>query len=135
MNKTKEERRWDTKNWGKDHWSLLAYFETIAVDYDGKVDVRRIRINSTKRGYSNGNISSWQDTWGTIMKGGIILDTQHDDIDVMNDLEEAGLVKNVSTELNPIIEMTEKGREIVGNLRKHKSNGGVFGNFNKVELL
>ena len=119
-------------NWGKDHWSLLAYFETIAVDYDGKVDVRRIRINSTKRGYSNGNITSlqdWQDTWGTRMKGGYIPDTQHDDIDVMNELEEAGLVKNVFTEMNPIIEITEKGREVVGKIRKHKSNGGVFGNF------
>jgi len=119
-------------NWGKDHWSLLAYFETVTVDYNGKVDVRRIRINSTKRGYSNGNIVSqeWRDTWGTQMKDGDILDTQHDDIDVMNDLEEAGLVKNVFTELNPIMEMTEKGCEVVGNLRKHKSNGGMFGNFN-----
>ncbi len=119
-------------NWGKDHWSLLAYFETIAVDYNGKVDVRRIRINSTKRGYGNGNISSigWQDTWGTKMKDGNIPDTQHDDIDIMNDLEEAGFVKNIFTEINPIIEMTEKGREVVGKIREHKSNGGMFGNFN-----
>lgn len=118
-------------NWGRDHWSLLAYFETVAVDYNGKVDVSRIRTNSTKRGYSNGNITSqdWQDTWGTRMKDGDILDTQHDDIDVMNELEEAGLVKNVSTELNPIIEITERGWEVVGKIRKHKSNGGTFGNF------
>lgn len=118
--------------WGKDHWSLLAYIETRCVDYNGNLDMKHLRVNSKKRGYSNGTglRSSWQDSWGTQMKNGVISDTQHDDIDVLEELEAEGFITNNLTNLNPLISLMDKGFEAIGKLRKHKANGGSFSAFN-----
>lgn len=32
--------------WGKDHWSLLGYVETREVDYDGRIDWRRLTLSA-----------------------------------------------------------------------------------------
>jgi len=121
------------KNWGKDHWSLLIFIETQVVDSDGTdsaiLDLRRMRVNSTKRHFGNGVSFGWEESWGTRFKDGV-LDGQHDDIDVMNDLIDAGLVENTFTELNPIVRLTDSGLEMCNKVRNHKARGGVFSNFN-----
>jgi hypothetical protein len=120
-------------NWGKDHWSLLAFFETQVVEKKNAIDVRKIRINDSKRGFGNGNGHGWKDSWGTRLKNGSILG-DHDDIDVMNELEAEGFCINMFTDLNPIIDLTEKGLAVVADIRKHKSRGGNFSNFIYQEL-
>lgn len=118
-----------TENWGKDHWSLLAYLETCAVDHKGVVNLSRIRINEAKRGFTNGTNCKWQESWGTRMKGGVIPDGKHDDIDVLEELEAAGFVDNIATNLHPCITMKPKGLKVVNKIRVHKANGGMFATF------
>jgi hypothetical protein len=36
------------EKWGKDHWSLLSYCETRAVDYSGKLDLQHLTVNASK---------------------------------------------------------------------------------------
>lgn len=128
------EKQISVDNWGKDHWSLLIFFETQVVDNKKQIDVQRIRINEKKRGFTNGNISSsWKDSYGTIQKDGSIA-AEHDDIDVMNELEAEGLCVNNFTEMNPIIELTEKGFAVVADIRKHKARGGNVKTFLYQEL-
>jgi hypothetical protein len=81
-----------------------------------------------KRGIrSNG--FGWKGEYGTRIKGGDIPDTQHDDIDCLDDLEEAGLLESIGTLINPCYKLTDKGFELAGQLRKHKSTGGNFSGF------
>ena len=121
------------EDFGKDHWSLLAFFETQVVEKKNTIVVRRIRINDVRRGYSNGNNLSWKDSWGTRFKDGT-MNPIHDDIDVMNELEAAGFCVNLFTELNPIINLTERGFAVIADIRKHKARGGNFANFIYEEL-
>ena len=124
------------KEFGKDHWSLLAYIYTQVVDNKNMLDLTRMRVNEMKRGYTNGarkvpgtDIGSWQPTYGTRVKCGTIPDPNHDDIDCLNDLEKAGYVNNLFTDLNPIVQMTDKGFKIAEKVNKHKANGGQFATF------
>lgn len=117
------------ENWGKDHWSLLAFFETQVVKNINLIDTRRMRINDKKRQFGNGNGFSWQDSWGTRQKDGNIPDGSHDDIDVMEELQKEGFCKNEFTNLNPLVTLTKKGWETCAKIREHKGNGGVFNNF------
>jgi hypothetical protein len=32
--------------WGKDHWSLLAYVESVGVEYKGRIDWRRLTLSA-----------------------------------------------------------------------------------------
>lgn len=129
------------KNWGKDHWSLLAYIETQIVNAkntdefaSAKLDLTRMRVNSEKRGFTNGvnrmgSVMKWEDSWGTKFKDGEILDPTHDDIDILDELENEGFVKNHFTDMNPIVSLTEKGYETCARIRKHKAHGGSFSKF------
>jgi hypothetical protein len=129
------------ENWGKDHWSLLVFIETQIVNAkntkefpSSKLDLTRMRVNSDKRVFTNGasrmgSTMSWRDTWGTKFKGGEILDPKHDDIDVLDELEESGFVKNHFTDMNPIVSLTKKGYEACNRIRKHKAEGGQFAQF------
>ena len=121
------------EDFGKDHWSLLAFFETQVVDYPGKhVDLRRMRVNEFKRGFSNGcviRLSGNKYEYGTIFKDNQKLDPGHDDIDVMNELEAEGFCKNTFTDMNPVIQLTELGWGTCNKIRQHKGKGGYFSNF------
>lgn len=128
----------ETENWGKDHWSLLAYFETRCVDHKGKPDFAHMRINSKKRPISNGTIKdtmferSWEKTYGTKLKDGKIPNTDHDDYDVMEELEKIGFINNVGTGLHPIIKLTKLGKKVATLIREHKMKENA--NFNDFAL-
>ena len=112
-------------DFGKDHWSTFAYAECCCVDLKGRLDLRRLRMNSNKRPVGNGG--TWQPSYGSFVKGE--RDPEHDDWDCLEDLEAEGLIEMVGTMVNPAVTLTERGYEIAGLLRKHKANGGQFGTF------
>lgn len=118
---------------GKDHWSTLLFLETQIVDKAFPIDLRRMRVNDSKRAFSNGaSIHSesckWQDSWSTRLKGGAI-ENGHDDIDVLDDLEDSGYIKNNGTHINIYPLLTDKGWKVCEAIRKHKGNGGTFATF------
>jgi hypothetical protein len=103
--------------WGKDHWSTFGYLETRTVDYKGTVDFRHMR---GQRGVKS--------RYPTILAMRVEL-PDHSDWDCLDDIEEAGLVVNQGSAINPVIQMTEKGCLVATALRAHKAAGGHFGNF------
>jgi hypothetical protein len=137
------------EDFGRDHWSLFAYLETRCVDYKGTVNGAHLRHNPAKRpavvGSDTRGLSAlvagghrWKPEYGTRLRGfwkdggGTDPSRQiedHDDIDCLEDLEEAGLVKNEGSGLNPLIRMTKEGSRVAGLLREHKANGGNFAEF------
>lgn len=125
------------QQFGKDHWSTLAFLETQIVDRTLPIDLRRMRVNDSKRGFSNGNmnifpsdksIHKWIDEWSTELKDGS-LSSGHDDIDVVDDLEKFGYLNNNGTHINIIPKLTEKGLKVCNAIRKHKGEGGSFATF------
>jgi len=113
---------------GKDHWSTLAFLETQIVEKQFPIDLKRMRVNDSKRGFKNGNGMGWQDRWSTVLKDGSIA-SGHDDIDVIDDLEKYGYLKNNGTHINIYPELTKKGFAVCHAIRKHKANGGSFKTF------
>ena len=113
---------------GKDHWSTLAYVETCCVDNEGRLDIRRLRINETKRPIrSNG--FGWDPKYATRIKDGSIPDPSHDDWDCLEDLEGIGLLELIGTMINPVFRLTQKGLKVASKLRAHKANGEQFATF------
>lgn len=135
-----------TKDFGKDHWSLLAFIECLCVDGReglGEIDFARIRINRESKTHcplpcnARCYIGEWNSEHGTRLDGywkkdGKInkkrLLPQHDDWDCLEDFEAEGLVEILSS-VNGFVKMTEKGVEIAAALRKHKVDGGSFADF------
>lgn len=139
--------------WGKDHWSLLAYVETLCVDTPrqvniqgetisvGTIDSRKVRCNKNR--HLVGNAFEWRPEWGTRLKGFFEFDeranpetaqtagvqlTWHDDWDCLDDLSCAGLV-DVLSMANGFVTMTSDGLKLAATLRAHKAQGGQFANF------
>ncbi len=112
-------------DWGKDHWSVLAYVETCAVEQQ-TLDRRRLRINP-KRHPLLAHISWDNRDYPTMLGRGATLGN-HDDWDCIEDLEEAGLV-NILSAVNTAVTMTELGTEIAHALRRHKLAGHNFAEF------
>lgn len=130
------------KDWGKDHWSLLAYIETCCVDGKegvGKLDGRRMRANSATHPLLAGHNSSMGDQkdgkymYPTRLKGYFEDRTKvienHDDWDCLDDIIDSGFVELVGTLMNPFVKMTSVGMFLASNLREHKANGGQFATF------
>lgn len=139
------------EDFGKDHWSLFAYLECRCVDNNGTVNGAHLRHNPAKRPAVVGSDTSgipfmavgkgWEPSYGTRLKGfwkeggGTDPSRQlpdHDDIDCMEDLEAAGLVKDHGSGINPCIRLTKEGSRVAGLLREHKANGGNFAEFELV---
>lgn len=143
------------QRWGKDHWSMLAYVETLCVDGEkgvGTIDKRRVRSNEKTHPLLavNANVGGWKPQWGTRLKGyfdfakeSFSMDPskaeeagfqlpQHDDWDCLEDIQAAGLV-NIHSLVNGFVQMTPNGLDVCAQLRAHKSNGGMFANFEPAE--
>ncbi len=137
------------EDFGKDHWSLLGYFETLCVDSVndmGKIDMRRVRCNTkTHPHYSANHMDrlgpgehGWKPEYGTRLHGYFLEGKErdksrqiqeHDDWDCFEDLIKADLVTWEGTGTFPHVKFTEKGLEIAAELRVHKAIGGVFAHF------
>jgi len=132
------------EDFGKDHWSLLAYVETLCVDSHkdgvGEIDKRRIRTNGKTHPLHAVNrhiVGDWSPEYGTRLAGywdsmgKVVPERQiwpHDDWDCLNDLEAAGLIE-VMSEANGFVLMTEKGLKVAAALRAYKTKGGMFSGF------
>ncbi len=119
--------------WGKDHWSTLAYLETLAVDYDGwaKPVNARMRTNEIRHphlvgdSYMIGALNG--STYPTKLKDGEV--KGHDDWDCVDDAIEESLIEDVGTGLNRAYKFTKLGKEVMAKLRQFKMDGGNFGDF------
>lgn len=129
------------ENWGKDHWSLLAYIEYRGVNHQGILDKMHLRIknpmvaNSTDYPLPR---PEWQPGWGTKLRGYFHPNgdrdeskmlPDHDDLDCIEDMEKAGLVENLGTGLNPACKLTKKGQQFANALSAHKQEGMSFAAF------
>ena len=128
------------KQFGKDHWSLLAYIETRCVDYKGVLDIAHLRVRNPAIGSPRMPFSrpEWKPEYGTRLSGYFKEDgtkdesrqiKNHDDLDCADELEEAGYLKNIGTGLNPAYQMTKLGSQVASLLRQHKTDGKHYASF------
>jgi hypothetical protein len=132
------------EKWGRDHASLLAYVESCTVNGVKKakmpgearvvaeLDKRRLRCNEKRHPMHAVNLNmtdlaSWKPTYGTRCAGDHV-EAEHDDWDVLNDLESAGLV-DVISEANAFVLLTAAGAVIASRIREHKAKGKQFREF------
>lgn len=131
---------------GKDHWSMLAYVETLCVDATGGlgvIDGRRVRCNPDRHPNQLASPGAWQDRYSTRLAGFFDFDDRnnpqkateaglmilgHDDWDCLEDLEAAGYVDVISLTSGGV-KMTEEGSRVSGLIRAHKAAGGHFAGF------
>lgn len=128
--------------WGRDHWSTLAYLETLAVDHKGIATPARnkMRCSAERRP----GLVGW--TVGGLLDGGRYATrlkgangepewenrrelADHDDWDCVEDAVAAGLLIEGGTGIHPHYQFTSLGLRVAGELRAHKANGGQFHNF------
>lgn len=129
------------EKFGRDHWSLLAFVEDCCVNTQGefgKLRPRHMNCNPERHPIHPSN--GWRDNYSTRLRGLSPDDTLeqsfekgtrikgHCDWDCLEDLENAGLIEIISLTTHAV-KMTEKGGQIAGQLRHHKSNGGQFAQF------
>jgi hypothetical protein len=130
--------------WGKDHWSTLAYLETCAVDHDGYVDSRKMGSDGVKYPSRLRRLDPEQPNE----------EPNHSDWDCLADMMTEGLIEPAPGRLasgrllwedveahtqgaqtsaghyeTHQIKFTPKGSAIAGALRAHKANGGNFAAF------
>ena len=125
--------------WGKDHWSTFAYFETRAVDGKGIINNNKMRCDPRlHRAFAN------------IYNGGVIDGSKyptylkdrdlenHDDWSCLEDMVAVGLIRSWQQRkysermvgfAEAKVELTPAGYKVIALLRRHKSSGGGFGNF------
>ena len=132
----------DISLYGKDHWSLLAYVETVCVDHGGLIDIRKLSCNPNSHPLLQSG-AHWNTKYSTRLRGffehpdrddpekaiaaGVQL-RDHDDWDCLEDLEQAGLINIVSL-TTPKVELTTLGVDIAARLRAHKAAGQMFATF------
>lgn len=131
---TQKKQNYTEAEFGKQHWSLLAFIETQVVDKCFPLDHRRMSCNEKKRGISNGAPFGWKNEWSTENKEGKQEILGHDDIDCFEELEKEGYIKNQGTLLNMYPLITDKGWKACAELRKFKGQGGNFINFRFSEI-
>jgi hypothetical protein len=141
-----ESKMIDISQFGKDHWSLLAYCEYRAVNDKGRLDLKHLRCKNLNVATTSLGQNFWKPEYGTRLKGYFsnpikykgkkvkvtnsrYLLKNHDDFDCLNDLDHAGLIENLGTMLNPFVKLTEKGQRVAALLSVHKQNGGHFTDF------
>lgn len=127
--------------WGKDHWSLLAYIETCCENLSrqtGELDKRRLRCNHNTHPLLNVNNLGWSESYGTRLKDfwsddkeGTGVLPEHDDWDCLDDLEAEGLV-DVISEVNGFVRILPNGIKLAERIRAWKIQGGTFSNFHLV---
>lgn len=120
------------KQFGKDHWNLLAYVETCAVDHRNRLDHECMRGNPATHPFLRNDAyqrdrGQWGSSHSTRLRDGKTIDG-HDDWDCLDDLDDAGLVEIISL-VNGFVRMTDYGLAISAQLRRHKATGGKYQDF------
>jgi hypothetical protein len=121
---------------GKDHWSTFAYIETRIVDYKGVPNPNHLRIDTGRHpgirgdGWGSPKSSAEYPTRLRIQEDGQLEKVpNHDDIDCLEDLEEAGLLRNIGSGINMLFQLTDLGSQVASQLRAFKGKGGNFCDF------
>jgi len=129
------------EDFGKDHWSLLAYCEYRVINHSNELDITHLRCKNLAIATTPLGQNMWKPEYGTRLNGYFLENDKvdetkrfldHDDFDCLDDLEVAGLLRNVGTMIAPYAELTDKGFKIMSLLNKHKQEGGYFSNFQDV---
>lgn len=119
-----------TSLFGKDHWSLLAYVETVVVEGE-VIKHERLRCNEAYHPMMKrdrfGTQGGWQMAWGTRIVDGKVL-PQHDDWDCLEDLAAAGYLQ-IESMTEGSVTLTPTGLAKAHELRAHKIAGGTFATF------
>lgn len=129
------------EKWGKDHWSTLAYLECRTVDQHGIVNNKNMRCNPRiHREFMNSARQHSGKKYPTILKSGEKLE-QHDDWSCVEDMVAAGLIRAYfDTDHCTFgggkakVELTADGHAYTNALRRHKSNGGTWADFDLSEF-
>lgn len=142
------ERPWNEEDpipmseWGRDHWSTLAYAETRCVDHGGELANDHMRTNPRRHRKLLGPSKLFYGIEGPgyptrLISGAVIV--RHDDWDCLNDAVAAGLLEVLSeVDRKPSqafggmrvrVRLTADGEAACAALRMHKGRGGNFGNF------
>ena len=123
-------------SFGRDHWSTFGYIECRCVDNKGIPSLDHMRSNPARHpGLSprGTGIGGWKAEYSTRLKSHTKetpnLAAGHDDWDCAHDLEEAGLVEDLGTGVNPMWKLTPAGLDMAAKLRAHKASGGSFSTF------
>lgn len=126
--------------WGKDHWSTLAYIETVCVDSVttkgiGSIVFDRMRVDrhrhpmliGRRQAVSFSGVRDNEKNYPTRLRNDRELH-DHDDWDCLDDMEKAGLVEVIS-QANGRVRMTDAGLAMAAKLRAHKARGGKYADF------
>lgn len=131
------------EKWGKDHWSTLAYLETVVVDHRGRIDNRKMRTDPRlhREFYSQPpGMSISESGYPTRLKDGEKLE-DHDDWSCLEDMVKKGLVRAWFCEKKSDsffdksfarVELTEFGWRVAHSLRRHRASGKKYAEFAKV---
>lgn len=136
--------------WSKDHWSTLAYVESVMTECAGfqmgldprmKSNRRNFRVMSQhcprpkRPGSASGRAASsmampMDAAHATVVKGGQMV-PNHDDWSCLQDMADEGLFTVGQDRLEPreMLHFSAKGIAIAAALRAHKANGGKFADF------
>ena len=109
---------------GRDHWSLLLYLETRAVDHRGVPDFRNMRCCKHRHplyGHALGALLGWDAKCATLMPDGSQPDPEHDDWDCVEDLIALQLIVWGGTGAQPVFELTDIGWLVAGVLRRARA--------------
>ncbi len=136
-------------NFGKDHWTTLAYAETVMVDCGGfqvgcdarmrqgrrHYRVMREMCMNPKRISGRSSAATVMDLkYSTVLKDGTMVQG-HDDWHCVQDMANAGWLhvdgyaSADAVEPGAILHLTALGRTVADQLRAHKAAGGTFASF------
>lgn len=115
--------------WGKDHWSTLAYIETRAVDFKGIPNNQHMRCDADLHPqFAHARRAGLSNTkYPTRTKSGEVED--HDDWSCLDDAEAVGYVENIGTGLHRVYSITPAGQQVCEALRRHLMDGGTNSSF------
>lgn len=134
------------ERFGRDHWALLAYLETLVVDAVaersdedgtaavGTIDRERMRCNPVAHPHLMGQrqlVGGSVDASGRYLYPSRVRGREvpgHDDWHVLDDLEAAGWVEAISV-VNGFVRLTPAGLTVALALRAHKASGGTLAAF------
>lgn len=110
--------------WSIDHWSTLLYIESRIVDHKGYVDHRQLRAHPK----IHPQFAHQKDAPGTRIHPNKIVHP-HDDWSCIEDMIAEGLVEWGGTGTDPQFSLTDRGHRAAASLRKHRSRGGQYKDF------
>lgn len=131
--------------WGKNHWSTLAYIETVMVEtggfevgFDARMtqNRRHFRVMSEQnpkpirpgRSISMSFAKPMDPQYSTMLNNGQQVEG-HDDWCCVQDFAASGLLTTSEFEPKDVLHLSEQGQAVCAALRVHKQKGGNFAEF------